>query len=165
MARKARDYAAEQRRRNELARERGHRSRADQRRKIELGKIPALAPKRLRNPVTLKNQKLRVTTPKRKHVKKPTEYGGYKLPSLEDRSTDWSTMFARSESGTYAPDTRPDDTTKAAYRSAYMKAFVAGPARYDLVRHHGGSPDLKYWLVTLNHFMSVSEYESRYGGQ
>lgn len=55
MARKPRDYKAEERRRNELARQRsGGRfaTRAAQRGAIERGEIPALAPERIRSPKT-----------------------------------------------------------------------------------------------------------------
>lgn len=52
-----RDYRAEEQRRNELAKQRGFTSRAQQRHRIERGKFPALAPERLRKPETIKAQK------------------------------------------------------------------------------------------------------------
>lgn len=56
MARRVRDYKAEERRRNELARSRGFDSRAQQRGKIERGEMRALDPRRVSSSKTKANQ-------------------------------------------------------------------------------------------------------------
>lgn len=162
MARKPRDYKAEERRRNELARQRGFTSRAQQRRAIETGKIPALQPKRVRSPKTVEAQKRRVRPPKARGPIQ-TDFNGYTIP-VEQQAKDWSTLHARSEIAQYRPEEAAKlGVGKKAYTNAYMRAFVVSDGGYSAVRYAGGSPELYYWFVTLNQYMSASEYETRYG--
>lgn len=159
MARKVRNYRAEQLRRNELARARGFTNRYQQRHAIETGKFKALQPKRVTRPQTLKAQAEYLAKPKRQQT--PT---GWAYPSKEDQAQDWSTMNARTNMGQYHPgNAKRLGVTKTFYRQTYLDAFVTGDDRYKLVRHHGGSPALRYWFVDLNGFFSADEYESRYG--
>ena len=168
---RVRDYHAEEVRRNALAKSRGFTSRAQQRHAIEVGKIRALQPKRVRSPKTRKAQERLLATrrygPTPKAGEVPESFGGITI-SPEDRARDWSTMFARSEIAQYRPERAKElGVSKAKYRDAYLKAFVAGDTRYERVRHskNGGSDALYYWFVTLNEYMEADEYESRYGPQ
>jgi hypothetical protein len=167
MARKARDYAAEQRRRNELARERGFTSRGQQRRQIESGKAKPIAPKLVRSPKTIAAQKRRIAaaTQGQEHKYKESDVLFNKSRPDEERAQDWSDLFARSDMAKYLPDDRPKGVSRKAYTDAYMAAFVEGPERYKLVRHSGGSDALRHWFVTINHWYQANEYETRYGDQ
>lgn len=165
MAKRQRDYAAEQRRRNELARQRGFTSRAQQRRKIEKGEIPALVPlSRLRSKRTIEAQKFLLGAETRGIERK-----GSTLPvfgtrrSDAERAQDWSDIYARSQVAQYDPDNRPKGMTKAAYTRAYLAAFVTGDERYVKVRHAGGSDALRHWFVDVMEYMQADEYETRYG--
>ena len=163
MARK-RDYNAEERRRNELARQRGYSSRAQQRRAIETGKRESLAPNRLRNPRTIEAQKFLIG-----ERTKGIETKGTILPTFGNRvsdvqrAEDWSDLFARSSAAKYDPDNRPSGMTKAAYTDAYLAAFVRGDERYVEVRRRGGSDALRRWFVDIAGYLTADEYESRYG--
>lgn len=163
MARKARDYKAEERRRNELAKARGFTSRAAQRRAIEKGAAPALAPTRLRKPSVIAAQRARSAPPKdRAPIKDSLQ--GYPLPSREQRARDWSALFAGTEMAQYRPERAKElGVTKKQYTDAYLRAFVQGDSAYHRVRYYGGSEDLRYWFVELNDYFEAEEYDEKYG--
>ena len=187
MALRIRDNHAENVRRNELAKARGFHNRYDQRHKIETGVIRALWPQQVTATKTVKAQnewQARATTLITGGAAKPTEFGGYPLPSLEDQAQSFSDRWARASAGRYAPDgvnaadakmyrdhkwPRPLSAkdlgvTRDEYTAAYARAFMPpGPQRYDATRRTGGSYALFYWFVILNHYMEADEYESRYG--
>lgn len=166
MARKARDYKAEEARRNALARQRGFTSRGQQRRAIETGKAPAIAPRRLRKPTTIEAQKFRLGVDTGGIERKATELPAFgDRVSPEDRAQDWSDIYARSSAAQYNPDDRPKGMSKRAYTNAYLAAFVRGDERYVNVRHAGGSEALRHWFVDIAGYMTADEYESRYGAQ
>jgi hypothetical protein len=55
--------------------------------------------------------------------------------------------------------------TRHAYTKAYLAAWVNlinGVDAYSYARHVGGSDDLFYWLVTLNHYYTQAEYDEHY---
>lgn len=166
MARRARDYKAEEARRNALAKERGFTSRGQQRRRIETGKAPAIQPYRLRKPQTIEAQKFRLGS-----ATKGVESKGSNLPVFgsrrgdRERAEDWSDIYARSVAAQYLPDERPQGMSKAAYTDAYMAAFVTGSERYVEVRRSGGSDALRHWFVDVIEYMTADEYESRYGAK
>lgn len=167
MARKERDHHAEGLRRKELAEARGYRNRYEQRRKIETGAIAPLQPKRVSSPSTLRNQEKRLAA--KNQAKADREY----LKAIEaanispeQRARDWSMLFARSDVATYKPeDAKRLGLTKTQYTTAYLNAFVVGPDRYTRVRRNkaGASSHLHYWFVDLYEYMTIDEYESRYG--
>lgn len=160
----ARDYSAEQRRRNELARARGFTSRSQQRRAIERGKAPALSPERLRKPSTIEAQKFLLGESTQGIERKDSHFAVFgSRRSDRERCEDWSDIYARSDMAVYDPDNRPDGVSKREYTQAYMAAFVTGDERYVAVRHHGGSEALRHWFVDINGFFQADEYESRYG--
>lgn len=167
MAKRIRDYRAEERRRNELARLRGETNRYQQRRKIETGILPPIQPKRVTSPKTRAAQaRMLATAPRRKSQE--FQAPGVIIPHIPDtdRAQDWSDLFARSGVAKYEPtEARSLGVTRKEYTTAYLKAFVTGDARYDRVRHNktGASSHLFYWLVTLHGYLSIDEYESRYG--
>lgn len=162
MARKQRDYKAEERRRNELARQRGFSSRAALRRAIEKGTAAAIQPNRLRRPSTIAAQKERYKATRK------TEHKGDKFPKFgfrvsdEQRAQDWSDVFSRSPGSEYNPDERPEGMSRKAYTNAYLKAWVDGDNRYVNVRHTGGSPELRNWLVNVAGFLTANIYEDKY---
>lgn len=129
------------------------------RKAIETGKRSPLAPERVTSFRTLRAQEDRLA-----QTDDFTRYSSAISP--EDRAEDWSGLFARSSVGEYQPD-RADElgVSRAQYTAAYLDAFVLGDTRYSEVRHSGGSDALFYWLVVLNEYMTVDEYEARYGGQ
>jgi len=182
--RKARDYKAEDARRDARYRALGFLNRRDFRTAVEKGYQPAAQPSRLRSPKTIAAQAKR----KAEHPDAPDKLyipswirSGKVTP--EQRAQDWSNSFAMSNYARYAPD-GPGEMTRALarkkkwplpksaaemkitreeYTKAYLRAFVDGP--YDLNTNRVGNADLYYWFVTLNDYMEVSEYESRYGTQ
>lgn len=143
MARKARDYRAEERRRNERARAAGFTSRGQQRRAIASGKAAPLNPKR-------------------------TEWFKAGFKSLRaykravDDSEDWSAAHARHSIAEYNPDEYEPDIPAAVYTKAYSDAFVYGPERYANVRHSGGSDALFHFLVEVTGYLSAKEYDDKY---
>lgn len=157
MARKQRDYKAEERRRNELARQRGFSSRGQQRRRVSSGNVRNLSPEAAKFVIGVNT--------------KGIEPKGFELPKFAVRESDatraqnWSDIFARSEVAQYQPDNRPAGMSKREYTDAYMAAFVDGPDRYVDVRRTGGSDALKHWFVDIQGYMQADEYESRYGRQ
>lgn len=151
-----RDYHQEQIRRDALARTRGHANRQSQRKKIERGKIAPLQPKRVRSPKTLEAQEKRLAK-----LKPPKP----KSASYDDRELayDWSAAHAQRIQATYNPELAALlGVTRHAYTKTYLEAFITGDFRYTDVRHDGGSEELFYWFVTLNHFYTAREYERRY---
>jgi len=166
-AKRVRNYRQEQERRNALARERGYTSRGQQRRAIETGKAKPIAPKLVRSPKTIAAQKARIKaeTQGQEHKHKTSDILFSANRPDAERAQDWSDLFSRSSMGQYNPDERPDGVSKKAYTDAYVAAFVDGAERYKYVRHSGGSPALRRWLVDINGFMTADEYETRYGSQ
>lgn len=166
MARK-RDYKAEERRRNELARARGFKSRAAQRHAIETGKVKALAPSRMKNPRTvIAQQRLRAK-------ERPSAFDIiYDTYSDEQRAAEWSSLFARHESGRfdYDGDTETAKSKqqfiakygKDAYVQAYISAFVRGEGRYQRARNRGGSQPLRFWFVHVTGYLTSNVYDERY---
>jgi hypothetical protein len=154
MARKARDYKAEERRRNELARSRGYSSRGQQRRRIESGKAPAIRPELIRKESTREAQ--------RRYHRENSITVGY--PSKYQRAQDWSDLHAKHWSATYRPEERPKGMTISQYTDAYLKAFVTGPERYYEARQTG-SEALRYWFVDVAEYLSDEDYNDadRYG--
>lgn len=155
-AKRKRDYKAEERRRNELARERGYRNRAQQRRAIEKGEMSPLDPERVRSPKTVSAQA--------KRLFQTNDF--IRLTSAldpRDMAQDWSGIFARSEQAEYNPERAAElGVSEREYTRAYLDAFVLGDDRYEINRRSGSDP-LFYWFVTLNGFMSADTYDKRYG--
>lgn len=166
MAKRVRDYKAEEARRNALAKARGFETRAKQRRAIETGKTAAIRPTSLRSPKTIAAQKFRLGFEtkgiERKETILPT-FGNRFSPS--QRAEDWSDIYARSSAAQYTPDERPSGMSKEEYTDAYLAAFVRGEERYVTVRRSGGSEALRHWFVDVVGYMTADEYESRYGAK
>ena len=159
MARK-RDYKAEERRRNELARQRGFTSRAQQRRAIQAGRREALRPDLLRNPVTVAAQAAR-------QQMDPQYFQVWARMGREERALDWSTLHARSDMADFRPDDAgaPGSAARRDYVDAYMAAFVNdGPDGYRASRHNkrGASEAVRHWMVDIQG-MDEAEYARRYG--
>lgn len=144
MARRKRDYKAEERRRNELARQRGYKSRAAQRYAIETGRAPALQPSRVRKPT--------------RTVKTPRLDSG-----ALDRAYDWSALHGGTQIARYDYRNARPGVTKGQYLKGYLDAFVEGPQRYRAVRHSGGSRALERYFVDITGYYTADEYETRYG--
>jgi len=163
---RVRDYAAEERRRNQLARERGFTSRGAQRHAIERGQFAAIRPNRLRKPQSIEAQKFllgdRTKGIERKDTVLP-QFGS--RFSDAQRAEDWSDIYARSAAAQYTPDERPEGMSKREYTDAYLAAFVRGDERYVNTRHSGGSEALRHWFVDVAQYMTADEYESRYGAK
>src|SRR6478609_5965605 len=102
MARKPRDYKAEERRRNELARQRGFTNRYQQRRKIETGAVPALAPKRVRSERTKQAQAQRIRPPRNGAKIDDSRWviNGTQISRVQ-RAEDWSAMHGGTDIAKY----------------------------------------------------------------
>lgn len=155
MARKQRDYKAEYARRQALARERGFKSYAQQRREIEKGDYPALAPTRLRKASTIRNQE-----------EKGTGFLGRTLANLKDHRIEaaqrWSDMRARTKSMEFdAKRARRDPE----YLNAYTAATVLDMAHPDtkMQAKLSANEHSKHLLVDVLGLMTADEYETRYG--
>ena len=163
-----RDHAAEQRRRNELARERGYTGRGQQRGKIERGEIGALRPKQVRAPKTKRAQRLRDAIRKAAEQEKKDYRGRAPVRTPRQRAEDWSSVMAKTPDAQYNPSNavgsprRRAGLTLAAYTNAYLAAFVLGPEQYKVVRHNGGSDALRYWFVEVMETFEAAEYDERY---
>ena len=193
MARKPRDYKAEERRRNELARQRGFKTRAAQRGAIERGEISALQPKRVRSKKTLAAQARRA-----QGLLSGSAVPKGPIPSFDElrrmveadraqQCRDWSAIHAASTVATYgwekddrrwkvgAQWVRANNATQKrkkqwidahgidAYTDAYYYAFVDGEARYKNNRYGNGSEAMRLWFVEITGYLEADEYESRYG--
>lgn len=168
MARKQRDYRAEEARRNARARERGFTSRGQQRRAIERGKVPALAPSRLRSQRTIDAQREREARERREATSwfRAGFSSERQYRNAKDKAEDWSALHAGTGIARYDYEANAvEGITMAAYTKAYMDAFVSGPQRYKAVRRSGGSDALYHYFVTVTEHYSPDEYESRYGAQ
>lgn len=171
-----RDYKAEEARRNALARARGFTTRAQQRYKIETGKIPAIRPALVRSPRTLIAQeryKRAAAQPKRTKTgliegrlskSERAELPLFAGVTYEQAARDWSEVHSRVPESRYAPElAHALGVTKEHYRAAYLRAFVIRPADDDEAGWNAriASP-LKYWIVTLNGFTTDDLYDRKY---
>ena len=192
MARKPRDYKAEEARRNFLAQQRGFTTRAQQRGKIERGEIAAIQPKRVRSP--------KVKAAQAKFISGPLNVVRKDAPSYEEAYAqlvsgkskeqlciDWSRDWAQttvslfdvtdtSKKGKRGTDwnQKSNKTLKRkqawiakngyqAYVDAYYDAFVAGDDAYAHMRYTGGSDALDLWFVEITGYLDAEEYEQKYG--
>lgn len=159
MARRVRDYAAEQRRRNELAKSRGYTSRSQQRRAIEQGRRAPLRPDLIRSPRTVEAQRIR----------QARIDADLKLFGQYAENERWAKAHAvrhigrfdpreQSEGGNRLPGVSPE-----AFSQGYNEAFVNGPLKYRSRRNRGGSRALRRYFVDLTGHFTADEYEARYG--
>jgi hypothetical protein len=160
----SRDHAAENRRRNQLAAERGLVNRYEQRRAIEHGMIAPLQHKTVRNPKTIAAQDARRAREELEDRVKPRSA----TADMRGDAYDWSTLFAQRHQAEYVPERAAAlGVTRYTYTMAYLRAFYGAPyieddLRYTEVRYIGGSPALHYWFVSLNHYYTEAEYEQHY---
>lgn len=187
MARKPRDYKAEERARNARAVASGFKNRAEMRRAMERGAIPAARPHRLTSPETKRTQRaLRDSIDRGNGLPDPAAFakwiGG---KSQTERCRDWSDARARTSIVSYDTKSPFKDVDgkadpyagqnaakrefiathgRQAYTDAYLSAFVEGPERYATAKTRtGGSHALYYWLVVVVQYMSAKDYEEKYG--
>lgn len=191
MARKPRDYKAEERRRNELAQQRGFKTRASQRGKIERGEIAAIQPKRVRSPKVKAAQAKFISGPLNLRKDAPSFEQAYAElvagKSKEQLCIDWSRDHAHTTVSLFdvtetskkgvrgAPWNQASNKTLkrkqawiakhgyAAYVDAYYDAFVAGDDAYVYKRHDGGSDALDLWFIEITGYLDAEEYEKKYG--
>lgn len=181
MARKARDYKAEEARRNEIARALGYKNRAQMRRAVELGFIAPKRPEAIRSPRTIAAQKWRAAMAARDYDydprtpidREPTEFERIVAGIKPERmARDWSAAHAKTPAAEFDFEGNEDvnvakrDFIKAhgmtAYIDAYLNAFVLGGDRYVNRRHAGGSPAMLFWFVVVTMYMTVPEYDGKY---
>lgn len=157
MARKPRDYKAEEARRKELAKQRGFANRYQQRRAIETGKARALNPKRVRSPKTVAAQNRFLGDLFKKKEQK--DFGGVPLPSLAQQSRDWSALHSKSARSKYRPQNAAKlGMTVDEYTLAYYLAYVA---RHDQTPRERKFA-LRRWMVDINGFVSEPVYDTGY---
>ena len=163
MARKVRDYRAEEQRRRFLANTRGYNNRYQLRRAIETGVRPPIQPKRVRSRKTIEAQERRMDRVQKAMQPKPRSANAY------DRAQayDWSDLFAKRHQAEYVPERAAVlGKTRHAYTKAYIDAFIG--QNYDVEqgyssrRYIGGSEALRYWFVELNQYYTQAEYDARY---
>jgi hypothetical protein len=175
MARRPRDYAAENRRRNELARQRGFTSRSAQRRAIERGEFPAVNPSRIRSERTRNAQASLASRPssaprgstgsKSDRLHAAGFRSDYHYRQVRNENFDYDALHAHRQIAKYDPEVNAPGTDRYVYAMAYYQAFVSGPERYAVVRRSGGSEYLRRYLVDITHYYTANEYEVNYGGQ
>lgn len=168
MARKPRDYKAEERRRNELAKARGFKTRAEQRKKIERGEVAALHPQRVRATKTKEAQKRytaaqrRAAAPKGRSGQKTVSIGGIKM-NRRQVMQDWSDYAASTPLAEYKPeDARSLGLTRDEYDQAYWDAWLDPDSGYVLNRY-APSEAQRRWMVDIMGHYEAEEYEDRYG--
>lgn len=164
MARKARDYAAEQRRRNELARARGFTSRGQQRRAIERGRIPPLQPQRVRSPKTIQAQTERLRGEAQKAQQRIERLVSEDSQAKRMGENElYSQAHANRQIAKFDYKNAVTGVSLAEFTDAYWNAFVNPKGGYDRVRRRGGSRALKHYFVTITGHFTADEYETRYG--
>jgi hypothetical protein len=153
-----RDYRAEEQRRNILAWAEDHGTRAKKRGKIERGEIAPTQPKRVRNPKTVTAQERRLAA-----LVKVTPRSA--SAADRERCEEWSLLFAKRYQAEYHPEVAAElGVTRKEYTRIYMAAWIEGDQRYKAVRYHGGdSTALGEWMITLNGFYTLAQFEGRYG--
>lgn len=159
MPRKKRDYKAEYARRQALARERGFVSYHAQRRKIETGQVPAIAPNRLRKRSTIEAQE---KFPTRGLPKDVAEW--WKNFDVQDARIDmakrWSDWYSRHWSTQFDADRAKHDER---YLTVYMQAFVLAPHEDGNVHDFDGSSWQYEWFVEIVGYMEADTYDDKYG--
>jgi hypothetical protein len=150
--RKPRDYKAEYAARQALAYERGFTSYYDQRTQIEKGTAPARSLSRVRTKRTYDAQQ---------------RFNGLsweqKVNQREltiELAQRWSNYQSRNKMSKFDVKLA---ATMPGYLDAYISAFPLGFHKDENLNKFTGSPALFYYLVTLMGFMTVDEYERRYG--
>jgi hypothetical protein len=154
-----RDYAVEQRRRNELAVSRGYTSRAQQRRAIETGRRSPLRPDLLKSPRTIEAQRIRSARVE----------ADLKLFGQYAENERWAKAHAVRHIGRFDPRERAEGGNRLPgvsleeFSQGYNDAFVNGPLKYRSRRNRGGSRALRRYFVDLTGHFTADEYEARYG--
>ena len=170
MPKRKRDYRAEERRRNELARALGFKNRAELRKAIETGVRPARRVKQLRKPSTIAAQaRLRKSA-------KPSTYDEIVATySDQQRSQEWGWLLSKHETAEY--EARGDSAVakqkrafiqkhgKDVYTRAYLEAWAEGDEKYYRVRYRGGSYALGFWLVEVCGYLTWDQFWERYGAK
>lgn len=179
MARKARDYKAEYARRNALAKERGFKGYADQRKQMETGQVKFLQQNRLSNRRSIAANKSWIAREAKRaqqtindffrDAEKPAEVtyeSAIRNLELTAMAIDWSNLHAATDIAEYHPERAADlGVTVDEYTQAYLEAFAGfGGETYYEVRRRGGSDALRYWFVELNDYYEAAEYDDRYTG-
>ena len=157
----ARDWKAVYARRKARAVERGSKSYWDERRKIERGKIPPVAPNLVRSPHTKAAQRQRefsVSLPPLFELDNRTL-----VQRMVDAAVLWSSNNGRTSLDRFDPAERAAGVTYDEYVNAYYFCWVAGDERYKVMRHRGGSDAMKYYMVYATGYCSLDFYETRYG--
>lgn len=151
----ARDYKAEYARRKARMQERLGLTPGQYRYRMERGKVPALAPNRLKRQEVIDTQsRLRASI---------TYEEARALISKEQACRDWSVYAGKTPIAKFTPrDAKRLGLTKQEYIEAYYNAFVAGDESYRFVRHAGGSEPLRRWFVDIHHYYEADEYDDRY---
>lgn len=163
MARRARDYRAEEARRNALARERGFTTRAAQRGAIRRGEAAPVQPSRIRTKESADAYEKYLE--RRDTGWTPERIAAFHTTVDEVRAADFSEHKANSPWATYTPDTTPEEhgVSREEYTAAYLAAWVVGDEKYGKDTRKHGSEALRHYLVDIMD-MEPEEYDRRYGG-
>lgn len=147
---RVRDYKAEYARRQALARERGHRSYGEQRRKIERGEIPPIQPSRIRGKTRAAWFAALMDSPQRadQHLFVRREI----IADCEE----WSRLHAMSDRAKFRRKRALKDQD---YLMTYYRAFIMNTTS-DFA-HLKDNQDLKKWFMQFKG-MSEDEYRKRY---
>lgn len=146
---RARDYAAEYARRQELARKRGFRSYAAQRRAIETGVAPAISPSRIRTKRTMDAQQ--------NYMLKNFDVLGYRL----EMAKGFSRMKVYDERLKFDEKRAKHDPH---YLNLYIESVVTAPYSATMgTRRLVPSDKLRHLLVDVLGITTIDEYEARYG--
>lgn len=165
MAAKKRDYKAEERRRNELAKQRGFTSRAQQRGAIKRGEAKVTRTGntyRIARTTAKTPTKTTKTTKRGRTYRDKVQYMGYTF-SKREACEDFSMISAKNENAKYRPEEAAKlGLTPSAYTHAYYMAFIDESSGYYANRYDdGGSDAMRYWFVDLDH-MEADDYDDKY---
>lgn len=151
MARKKRDYKAEYARRNALAQKRGFKSYNAQRKAIEKGRFPAIAPGRIRSRKTLDAQT---------NYSIVKVFGRSELDIRIEASLAWSERNARTETMKFdEARARKEPDYERTYFSATVMQFGATELDESTLVN---SPELQHLLVDLMDIYEPEEYDEKY---
>lgn len=156
---KKRDYKAEYARRDFLAKARGFDTYAAQRRAIEKGEVPALAPSRIRSKRTADAQQVWASRPRSLWELAQTAEGRKEINI--DRAIRWSRMNARSDVLRFDPERAKTDDR---YLTVYINAFVAPTEGHpELAHHFEGTDWQEEYFVEIMEYYEAEEFDEKYG--
>lgn len=154
MARK-RDYAAEYKRRQELARKRGFKSYAQQRRAIERGTFKSLAPGRLKRKDVIERQVAKFDI-----FAERDWFASFDVTDARiDMAQKWSDWYSQHWSTKFDAERARNDPH---YLDVYMQSFVLVAQDRESSHRFTWDEYRREWFTDIMGYLDVDQYDDRY---